>query len=321
MAVSCKVAQPTVLILASRFDFTCDFIVAALRRRSASYVRLNSEDMADWVIELDPSEPRCRLRFEGSDYSLESSTLRSVVFRRPVYLRDYGDDQRSPEERFARIQWASFMQNLEVFEQASWFNSPTSTYRAEHKMVQLNAAKSVGMDIPPTRVTNDPASVLESIPGPTYIIKGLDTVMIRDSGHETFGFTTVASASELEGNAWRAAPTTIQWRVPDKVDVRVTVVGDAVFAASILQDGRGVSHDWRLHKDSVQFRRYQLPAEIEDQCRALVDALGLRFGAIDLAISGDRYYFLEVNPTGEWAWLVDAAGLPIDEAFGEQLCG
>jgi len=48
-------------------------------------------------------------------------------------------------------------------------------------------------------------------------------------------------------------------------------------------------------------------------------AMHLQFGAIDLAFCNDRYYFLEINPTGEWAWLVDAAKLPIDEEIATAL--
>lgn len=51
----------------------------------------------------------------------------------------------------------------------------------------------------------------------------------------------------------------------------------------------------------------------------LLKSLGLRFGGIDLAVSDGEYYFLEVNPTGEWAWLVDATALPIDEAIAGAL--
>jgi glutathione synthase/RimK-type ligase-like ATP-grasp enzyme len=52
-----------------------------------------------------------------------------------------------------------------------------------------------------------------------------------------------------------------------------------------------------------------------------VKDLGLFFGGVDLALVKDRYYFIEVNPTGEWAWLVDAAGLRIDTAICDCLEG
>ena len=55
------------------------------------------------------------------------------------------------------------------------------------------------------------------------------------------------------------------------------------------------------------------------QVLATVPNAGLVFGAIDLALQDGKYYFLEINPTGEWGWLVDQAGLPIDEAIAEAL--
>ena len=64
-----------------------------------------------------------------------------------------------------------------------------------------------------------------------------------------------------------------------------------------------------------------LPREIERKCVSVVRNLGLVFGGVDLALVGDSYVFLEVNPTGEWAWLVDAAGLRIDKAICDCLEG
>ena len=36
-----------------------------------------------------------------------------------------------------------------------------------------------------------------------------------------------------------------------------------------------------------------------------MNKLQLNFGGIDFALVDDKYYFIEVNPTGEWAWLED----------------
>ena len=49
---------------------------------------------------------------------------------------------------------------------------------------------------------------------------------------------------------------------------------------------------------------------------ALVKALGLCFGAIDLVLTPDgRYVFLEINPSGQWEWIESLTGLPISEAL------
>jgi glutathione synthase/RimK-type ligase-like ATP-grasp enzyme len=46
--------------------------------------------------------------------------------------------------------------------------------------------------------------------------------------------------------------------------------------------------------------------------------LGLTYAAIDLALSNGEYWFIEVNPTGEWGWL-DGAERPIAAAIAEEL--
>jgi glutathione synthase/RimK-type ligase-like ATP-grasp enzyme len=97
----------------------------------------------------------------------------------------------------------------------------------------------------------------------------------------------------------------------EKTDVRVTVIGSEVFAVSILQDGKPIQGDWRLQKSGACFVPIALPEKVKENCLELLNTLGLRYGAIDLAIEKEKYYFLEINPTGEWAWLVDAAKLPI----------
>ncbi|HNP65246.1 MAG TPA: hypothetical protein PKH39_15020 [Woeseiaceae bacterium] len=206
-----------------------------------------------------------------------------------------------------------------LFNEARWFNDPVATYRAEHKAVQLSTAAQLGFSVPLTRITNSPRAHSFGGACKRVAVKGLDTVLLRADGHEMFGFTTFEATEKLEPDAWRAAPATIQAALMDKLDIRVTVIEDRVLSASITENGAPLIGDWRTRKSNVQFRKFDLPREIADRCQMLVKSLGLRFGGIDLALSDGEYYFLEVNPTGEWAWLVDAAGLPIDDAIAEAL--
>lgn len=319
MTSSISAQYPQVLLLASRYDLTCDFVVAQLRRRSISYLRLNTEDFSSSSVELDPVRRLLVVEQNYHKYFVTSQHLQSVLFRRPVYLRDYGEDSRSPEEQFSRTQWTTFVRNLMIFSEALWVNDPTATYKAEHKAVQLSVAASEGFTVPETRVTNSPHPYLLGEAYENVAVKGLDTVLLRDRGYEIFGFTTFESANKLQPDAWRSAPATFQAAVTNKLDIRVTVVGNRVFAAAITMAEKPICDDWRVHKSSVQFSRFDLPVEIEQRCCALVRRLGLVFGAIDLALCDSEYYFLEINPTGEWAWLVGAAGLPIDVAIVDSL--
>lgn len=47
--------------------------------------------------------------------------------------------------------------------------------------------------------------------------------------------------------------------------------------------------------------------------------LNLKFGGIDLIIHNGNYYFIEINPTGEWSWLMHHLNLDIDKEIAKLL--
>lgn len=56
-----------------------------------------------------------------------------------------------------------------------------------------------------------------------------------------------------------------------------------------------------------------------DRCQLLVRDLGLTFAAIDLVVQDGEYFFLEVNPTGEWGWVMDIPDVQLDQEIAELL--
>lgn len=312
--------EPSVLILASRFDLTCDFVVSALRRLGTKYIRLNTEDLPEISISLDPKRTEIRVKMGGNEFRLSENNVRSVFYRRPVFLRDYGGSPLSPLEQFKRHQWATFIRNFIILRNACWMNHPAATYVAEHKAYQLTVANDIGFDIPETIVANSLESVFRNKAMQHHVaVKGIDTVMVRDGESETFGYTTLTKTTELSQDQVQAAPVVFQEALKHKLDLRVTVVGPDVFAVSITKGGKRIEGDWRCEKTEAHFEPYELPEEVRAKCRNLVSELKLTFGAIDLALGGKSFYFLEINPTGEWGWLVDAAGLAIDESVAVRL--
>jgi glutathione synthase/RimK-type ligase-like ATP-grasp enzyme len=311
---------PSVLILGSRFDLTCDYVVAQLRGLGCSYLRLNTEDLSESNVKLDPIRGTLVVQLAGTVFHLEANELKSVYYRRPVFLRDYDAAGHDPAEQFQRHQWATFIRSLMVFYSSQWINHPAATYYAEHKAVQLRIAYGIGFAVPETVVTNQESLIGSEITrDDDIVIKGLDTVLVRYGINETFGFTNIIKRHSLIGEEISSAPVMFQEPISNKLDLRVTVIGSDVFAVSILADGKPIKGDWRQQKDKASFVPFTLPSEIQDKCILLLKKLGLVYGAIDLALEGNQYYFLEINPTGEWAWLVDSAKLPIDIAIAKCL--
>jgi hypothetical protein len=114
------------------------------------------------------------------------------------------------------------------------------------------------------------------------------------------------------------APLTFQRAVAHKCDVRATVVGESVIAAVRKPSTADESLDWRLAPRG-EWQAHALPSTVAEACSRLVNELNLRFAGIDLALDNDgNYWFIELNPNGEWGWL-QVAGLPIAKALADEL--
>lgn len=312
--------MPQVLLLASRFDVSCDYVVAELRRRGIAYFRLNSEDFDSFAIRAFPTEPEVYLETQGVTVQLTLETLKSIYFRRAVYPLGTYSSSNSIHDQLSRIHRSAFMRSFMVFGACKWINHPAATYQAEHKAIQLAIAHELGFDVPRTVITNTSKGVQQAAEGdPRVAIKGLETVLVWQGPLESFGYTSLLDTELAAHSHLSSAPLIAQEALENKLDLRVTVVGDQVFCASVTVAGTPIVGDWRLEKTNAVFRAFDLPAKVSERCVELTKALGLVFGAIDLALQNDKYYFLEINPTGEWAWLVDQTRLPIDKAIVDSL--
>jgi glutathione synthase/RimK-type ligase-like ATP-grasp enzyme len=188
----------------------------------------------------------------------------------------------SPAEQLERSQWTAFLRGLCVFRRAAWMNHPAATYLAETKPYQLSAAAACGFQVPATLASNDAARIRETFPQ-SVVIKSLDTVLLREGDDCLFTYTTVDPGSDLRDQTVASAPLFAQRVLEDKTDLRVTVVGDNVFAVRILSKGAGIAGDWRVVPQAdLEYRNTALTDDVRDRCRQLTRHLGLAFAALTL---------------------------------------
>jgi len=299
-----------VLIISNKFDFTTDYVVIALRELKISYVRINRDEFFNYSIKLLLEKEELHVDIDGELFVISNETLSSIYYRAPTFIRSL-DISEDPEKQLYKFQWASFIRNLIIFENACWINNPVTIYRAENKLYQLKIAKQIGFKIPYTVVSNN--GRLPNIKRKAkYAIKTLDPGVLKINDKNAFIYTNIVNGNELKESDLRLAPMIIQEYLSPKIDIRVTVIGNKVFSVNILRDGKNIDGDWRrIKKEELEYIPIKLPDNITLACINLVKKLGLIFGAIDLALANGEYYFLEINPTGEWGWLVNSVNFPI----------
>lgn len=296
------------LIISNSMDFTTDYVCHELNYRKANYVRINRDNFANYQICYDVSDENLEIVIDVQKYLVNDDNLKSIYYRAPVFLRDSYQNYDLNKQLY-RSQWSSFLRNLMIFKNVKWINNPSETYIAENKIIQLITAKHIGFKIPKTKITN---SNNYSPDEKEFIIQSLDTAILKNNKEEeAFVYSNIISNEEFKNSNINQAPIIMHELIKPKIDLRVTVIGKRVYAAIIKNKDGNIKDDWRKQKDDLKFILFKLPKEIEIKCIELLKYFKLNFGAIDFAINNNDFYFLEINPTGEWAWLVESSGFEI----------
>jgi hypothetical protein len=266
------------------------------------------------------------LRTRGEVVNLDSIT--AVWLWLPAQPVPHQTIRGAAERRF--VQWACeyFLWDLWQTVDCMWVPGPWSRLmRAENKMSQLQLARDIGFDIPPTLVSNSPADFAEFY----RQCKGdvISKIVHSDAWrsiaeYHPLGYTQVVSKRDSGyAHTIRYCPTTFQAYVPKLFELRVTVVGGRVFAAEIhSQQSKRSRDDWRRYGlRKPPYRVHDLPKDVERSCLAIVEALGVIFGAIDMIVTPDgRYVFLEINTLGAaWLRIEELTRMPITAAICELL--
>jgi len=187
---------------------------------------------------------------------------------------------------------------------------------ANHKPFQLAQAASVGLSIPDTIITNNPSDAGAFIANHKKgtIFKALTGTDWQFTETRKFRSSYTKHLAQL-----LHAPAIFQELVEAGTDLRVTIVDHKIFAVSIHPQHPGAKLDWRLDV-SAELTPYKLPDRIGRKLLALMKALGLRFGAVDMRVNpkGD-HVFLEINPGGQWLFCEIHGGQPISKALAYAL--
>jgi len=308
-----------VLVVTNLDDPTADFVIAELHDRGVPVVRFDSGDF--------PATLSCSASIGGTDRwrgsvrtpsrRAELGSVRALYYRRPSgFALPHLDRQ---DERFAVAQARYGMGGiLASLPGCLYVNHPNRIGDAEYKPAGLAAAAAARFTLPPTLITNVPddarafieehgSVVFKPISVPLYLVDGkAQTVAVAEVNAEEID-DSVAGTMHL-----------FQKRVEKAADVRVTVIGERIFAVRI---DSGLL-DWRTDYGTHRYTPVDAPRAVERAMRAYLSHFGLVFGAFDFALTDSgEWVFIECNPSGQWAWMEPPTGLPMTGALADLLEG
>ncbi|NJL11421.1 MAG: hypothetical protein HC908_18240 [Calothrix sp. SM1_7_51] len=199
----------------------------------------------------------------------------------------------------------------------------SSFFKAEvNKLFVLNRAIIHGIDIP------------YSVAYGSYLIYSIDSI-----SRNNFIIKSVAPdpmSSDNFGNWWNIYtndmndinlgdedfPIFLQTKIEKDFEVRTFFLDDKFYSMAIFSQANSKTRvDFRRYDFEKPNRRvpFKLPSLLEDKCRNLLNDLGLNSGSLDFLIKDNKYYFLEINPVGQFGMVSYPCNYNLEKLIAEHL--
>ncbi|WP_394674518.1 MvdC/MvdD family ATP grasp protein [uncultured Chryseobacterium sp.] len=301
------------------------------------YIEHNGFEVIRFDVDLYPMQNRLTTAFEDGSWISILETAETKYRLDDIaavwYRRAYNIGNGLKEEMDAKFYGAAmgeirntlfgFLESIDAYS----LGKPSVYRRLDSKEEQLKIAEKIGLKIPETCMTNNPEQARQFILKHKNVIGKMQTgFAIYEDGVENVVFTNVIDKDKLEElDSLQYCPMQFQTRLEKKKELRVTVVGQDIYAFEIdSQKSEAAKVDWR--KDGLnlidQWVETQLPREIERKLLELLDVYHVDYGAIDIILTPeDEYYFIEINAAGEFFWLDNLTnGNLISKSIADLLC-
>lgn len=304
-------SDSVVLVATSPGDLSADRVILALERRGARHARIDPA-LVPATFGYQPGVPQP----QGRLGDVPVSSVGAVYWRRPTrYRLQRADAQRLAD--WSRREHDAGLRAALWDLPATWVNHPRDNAAAT-KPAQITTAARLGLDVPETLITNDPEQAREFVSRFECVTKTFTGAPAPDPGEASADivFTVPVAAGEIDESVALTAHM-FQQRVHAVRDLRVTVVGDKVFAAWAPT----ATLDWRTEKPRwSRSAAVALPDGVVEGALAMCRAFGLVYGALDFAVDRDgRCWFYELNPNGQFGFIEQATDLPIAATIAQCL--
>ena len=231
--------------------------------------------------------------------------------------------------RFARrsesVAWRALLSRP-----AMWINRDSCRRMFEHdQLLPSRLARANGLATIPTVLTNSPSEFLHAVEhfnNDVAVKAPISWHRIASDGETVATYTQRVRGGLAQQLAplVSGAPVYVQPYMAKLYELRVTVIADTLFACRIDSQASEISMtDWR-HYDlgNVSHDPVELGERLSAALVGLVASCGLIYAAIDLIVQpGGEVVFVELNPSGHYAWIEALTGMPISASIAGHLMG
>lgn len=216
------------------------------------------------------------------------------------------------DKKFAEVEYRSFHDcvayGLETLPVRVINRFSASSY-IKNKWVQLQFARSCGLRVPRTLMSNSPRGVKNFLDHNRNRSIGKSFTphawQMQSAGGAAVTETFELTRDELPADeVLTYAPGIYQEMVVKEFDVRTVLMGEKVYSYALHNPLKAL--DWRQDAGmgKIEVEILPTPPDVQHGIAAFAKKSGLSFGSIDFAVDMDgSWWFLEINERGQFLWL------------------
>ena len=312
-----------IILLSIGYERSTDEIVDYFLYNEKKFIRINCETLKDSNVldfNYNLNNDTSNITINGKEIDYDSN---KVIWYRRLSRKTYIDDILGKNfdfhnsRLFSQFIFKDWEIYLKIFvkrlsKNTFWLDYP---FVKESKIDILLLAQKNGLAIPETIITNS----LKGINHKEYITKPLSSAVGFKYKNKFYcTYTTVISSVKQ-----KFIPSLIQKKIEKRYEIRTFFLDDKCYSMAIFsQNDKQTEVDFRKYNYNKPNRNipYKLPDNIEENIRKLMKDLGLKTGSLDI-IKGkdDLYYFLEVNPVGQFGMTSKPCNYNIEKIIFEKL--
>ncbi|BAP29827.1 RimK domain protein ATP-grasp [Chryseobacterium sp. StRB126] len=299
-----------ILIISNNGDSTTTKVIKYLSAMGKTFIRVHEDEF----FEIKTDKKRIYLISDRNSFFLDE--IVSTWYRRGGL-------------KFKRISYENNAANHHMDEHQHWLEdyviktleSKKSINKQSNnhvnKLLVLEQAKKIGLNVPEYFLAENTDEVIIH----ETITKPITENVILDSVDKNFNgiiYTSIVQEKEKEN----FFITFFQEKIEKDFEIRSFYLDGKIWSTAIIsQNDEQTKTDFRKYNYKNPNRKvsYQLPENIEEKTYQLMQSLDLSCGSIDFIKSGDIFYFLEVNPTGQFIGLSDTCNYSLEKEIAQYL--
>lgn len=280
-----------ILILSEEQDTSTDDVINWLIYYKKAFIRINYEDLIEGIY-LDSN--KIELFFEGKSVNFDEIT--SFWHRKGNFVH-YLLPQIKKISRYKKNylyqEWNSVKDYL-LFKLIEKKSINNLIFGNINKLIVLDTAQKVGLLVPDFYITDNKKTLYNS-----SIIKSInESYDYSDNNFHHIIFTENMNSIEYDN----FFPTFFQKKIEIKYEIRSVFINDKHWSMSIFNNSD--TTDYRKIYNDLFYSPLKLPQTIVNKVYLLMNKLQLNYGTVDFIVDkNNRYYFLEINPFGQFGWV------------------